>query len=174
MAVNKDIDVVFVGNWSEWRDEVLLRTLSLTHNVVIYGPQWLKKSRIPKQVLQKIYRGPMVVGAELNHLFNRARVNLNASRVYGSTGLNMRFFEVLATRSLFITDFVPEIEKHFLDGQDLAVYQTLDGLTDLLKKFLADENLSLNVAEAGYQKVLANHTYSHLASSFEKQFTSLI
>jgi hypothetical protein len=173
LNVSKDLDVVFVGNWSPWREEVLLRVLDVTQNIKIYGPQWLKKSRIPKRLLKKIYGSELIIGSELNHLLNSAKVNLNALRIHGTSGLNMRFFEVLATKSLFLTDFVPEISRHFIDGQELLVYKDLDDLTFQLKKVLCDESLRLNIAENGYQTVLNRYTYDHLAKIFEGQFKSL-
>ena len=173
LNVSKDIDVVFVGNWSPWREEVLLRVLDLTQNIKIYGPQWLKKSRIPRSFLEKIYGGEFIDGQKLNYLLNRAKVNLNASRIYRAFGLNMRFFEVLATKTLFLTDYVPEISRHFIDGQDLLVYKDLNDLTLQLKKALSDESLRLNIAENGYQTVLNRYTYDHLAKIFDGQFKSL-
>lgn len=172
-AVEKDIDVAFVGNWSDWREEVLLRALEVTKNIKIYGPQWLKKSRISKKVLEKIYGGEFIDGHELNHLINRSKVNLNASRIYGASGLNMRFFEVLATKSFFLTDFVPEIEKHFVDGQDLVIYQTLDDLDLKLKQALSEDIIRLNIAENGYRIVLNEHTYDHQVKNFLEQFEHL-
>lgn len=173
LNVSKDIDVVFVGNWSPWREEVLLRVLEVTQNVKIYGPWWLKKSRIPKHLLKKIHVSELIVGRELNHLLNCAKVNLNALRIHGTSGLNMRFFEVLATKTLFLTDSVPEISRHFIDGQDLLVYKDLDDLTLQLKKALSDESLRLNIAENGYQTVINRYTYDHLVKIFEGQFKSL-
>lgn len=173
LEIAKDIDLVFVGNWSEWRDDVLSKVLQITPNVVIYGPQWLKKSRLQKNVLHRIYGGEMIVGESLNYLFNRAKVVLNASRIYGSEGLNMRFFEVLATQSLLLTDTVLEISEHFVDGQDLLIYSDLKDLTQLLDGALRDESLRLTIAQQGYQTVLKNHTYDHLAARFEAQFHRL-
>ncbi len=173
LNLSKDIDVVFVGNWSPWREEVLFRVLELTQNIKIYGPQRLKKSHIPRHFLEKIYGGEFIGGEELNYLLNRAKVNLNASRIYGASGLNMRFFEVLATNSLFLTDFVPEISRHFVDGQDLLIYKNLDDLALQLEKVLFDEALRLKIAENGYQTILAGHTYGHLVKKLERQFMQI-
>ena len=59
----QNIDVVFVGNWSPWREEVIKKVLSVTENISLYGPGWNTKSNLGSCNIKKIYKGPKIVGA---------------------------------------------------------------------------------------------------------------
>lgn len=168
-------DLCFVGNYSPWRDEVVKVALGVTKNIALYGPGWLKKgrSKIDRKNLVAIHMGEKIVGEELNHLFNSSRVVLSASRIKNSSGLNMRFFEVLSARGCFLTDAPPELEKHFIRDKHLVTFDNLDELALKLKKLLGDADMRRNVAHAGYKQVMAHHTYEHLAGEILCQYDSL-
>ena len=167
------IDVCFVGNWSPWREEVVKASLQVTQNVALYGDQWLKKSTLEPALFQRIYKGKEIVGPELNDLLSRAKVVLNASRIKASHGLNMRFFEVLATASVLLTDEVAEIDRHFEPDVDLVVYTDTAQLQQKLQMLLASPELRQRISAAGYQKVMDHHTYGAMAAQLMAQFESL-
>ena len=161
-----NIDVVFVGNWSPWREDVIKKVLSVTTNISLYGPGWMTKSNLSYRDLWKIYKGTKIVGAELNRLFNSAKIVLNASKNYGCSGLNMRFFEVPASGSCFLTDWAPELEKHFIPEQDISVYTGLDELVLKVNQLLDNIVLRNNIRESGHNRVIEEYTYEKLANQF--------
>ena len=156
----KDVDVAFVGAWSAWRDEIVAKTFEVTEDIALYGHSWLKKSRLPKKVLRKIHRGDVILGTELNTLYNRARVVLNADRTV-RLGLNMRYFEVLATRACLLTDEAVELAEHFIDGDHLCVYRDHAQLQQKLRWLLEDPDARERIADAGYREVLRRHSCDH-------------
>jgi glycosyltransferase involved in cell wall biosynthesis len=166
-------DLAFVGNWSRWRDDVVRAALEVTDNIAVYGGYWMKKSAIPRHVLQRIYKGEEITGAELNRLFNVSRIVLNASRNPGSHGLNMRFFEVPAAGSLLLTDTVPELEKHFVPGTHLVVYQDTAELKRQLKGLLDSPESLEAIRRAGHRLVLEHHQYRQMAQHFIDQFNEI-
>lgn len=170
----KIFDLTFVGNWSPWRDEAVKAALEVTTNLALYGGYWEKKSSIPKKVLKQIYKGKEIVGADLNHLFNSSRIVLNASRIPGSHGLNMRFFEVLAAGSLLLTDAVPELEKHFVPDAHLVVYQNTDELKRRLGEILNDSKQQNLIRLAGQRLVLEQHQYQLMAKHLLSQFQEIL
>lgn len=85
----------------------------------------------------------------------------------------MRFFEVLSARGCFLTDAPPELEKHFTRDKHLVTFDDLEELTLKLKKLLGDADMRKNIAQAGYEQVMAHHTYGHLAKEFLSQYDSL-
>lgn len=169
-------DFCFVGNFSPWRDEVLRAALGVSKNVGLYGTNWLRKgkSKIDSNDLASIYKGEKIVGEELNQLFNSSRVVLSASRIRDSSGLNMRFFEVLAAGACFLTDAPPELERHFVRDKHLVTFDSLEELTVKLKNILADSALRKNIARAGYQQVVAYHTYERMAERIISQYNSFM
>ena len=167
-------DVAFVGNWSEWRDDVVMAALEVSPNVAIYGGYWRKKSRIPKHIFRRIYKGEEIVGAELNSLYNETKIVLNASRTAGSNGLNMRFFEVLAAGSLLVTDTVPELETHFEPNTHLVVYRDVGELKQCLRQLLQNTPQMDAIRKAGQARVIACHQYNQMATYFSGQFEEIM
>jgi hypothetical protein len=160
----KVYDIVFVGAWSPWRDEVLKKVFDLTKNIRIFGPKWASRSTIPKSVLMAAYGGEYLSERAVNDLYSQAKIVLNASRAHMSSGLNMRFFEVLATSTLLLSDTAPEIGFHFQPGRDLMVFDSLDDLGVKVTHLLADKELRGQIAGSGYRIVYTDHSYSSLAS----------
>jgi glycosyltransferase involved in cell wall biosynthesis len=171
---NQNYDVAFVGNWSPWREEVLKTVLSVTKNVALYGPHWKKKSAIPAADFDKVYKGKQVLGAELNQLFNSAKVVLNASRTYGSSGLNMRFFEVPASGTCFLTDLAPELERHFIPEQHLSVFTDLEDLALKVNQLLENNELRDEIRKRGHSLVLQNYTYHRMVKHLLDQYESIL
>lgn len=168
-------DICFVGNFSPWRDEVIKTALAITSNIALYGPNWLKRgnSTIPRSELASVYKGDRIVGKELNDLFNASKIVLNASRIRGSSGLNMRFFEVLAASVCFVTDAPIELERHFVRDEHLATFDTLEELKLKLEWLLGDQGARSKMAIAGYKRVMSCHTYTDMAKEVIRQYQSL-
>ncbi len=169
-TVCKQFDLTFVGNWSAWRDETLQAALAVTQNIALYGSYWLKKSTIAKPLLQRIYRGQEIIGPDLNQLFNASKIVLNASRIPGSYGLNMRFFEVLAAGGVLLTDPVPELEQHFIAGKHLAVYHQVADLKKQLHELLLNVKQRNLMSQAGQNRVREQANYDLMAAHFLAQF----
>jgi spore maturation protein CgeB len=110
------------------------------------------------------YGGEHLSESAVNDLYNQANIVLNASRAQMSSGLNLRFFEVLATGTLLLSDIAPEIGLHFQAGRDLIVFESLDDLGVKVTQLLANEELRRQIAGSGYRIVYTNHRYSSLAS----------
>lgn len=169
----KKFDVCFVGNWSPWREKVLEAALKVTNKIALYGPHWKKKSQLVSRNLNRIHLGDHIIGEDLNVLFNSSRIVLNASRIPNSNGLNMRFFEVLATKSCFLSDAPPEFPRHFESEKHLMVFDDLSDLQSKLALLLSDSDLCDKLAFSGYQHVLQHHTYDHMAQQLLEQYQSV-
>lgn len=75
--------------------------------------------------------------------------------------LNMRTFEVMATGSLLLTNWIPTIEEFFQDGTHLALYRSEEEMIDKAKYYIAHDDEREKIAQAGYEAVMANHTIQH-------------
>ena len=75
--------------------------------------------------------------------------------------LNMRVFETLGSKSFLLTDRVQSIEKLFVDGKHLVLYNNLDEMVDKARYFLAHDDLRDSIAKSGYKEVLKNHTFAN-------------
>ncbi|MEY2703165.1 MAG: hypothetical protein RLY43_1803 [Bacteroidota bacterium] len=170
--VSKKYDLVFVGNWSEWRDDVIRAVLSVTSNIVIYGPRWRSRSDISSNILKKIHMGNHIEGQDLNLLYNKSKIVLNAARKLGSNGLNMRFTEALSAGSFLVTDMVAEIPTHFLDGESLVVFQNLDDLKRLVNFYLKYDARRNSIAINGEKVINQNYDYSEFANKIIRLYSN--
>ncbi|SDC68018.1 Glycosyl transferases group 1 [Paraburkholderia lycopersici] len=160
----KEVDLVFVGAWSPWRDQVIASAFEVTQDIALYGHSWLKKSRLPRDVLRRIHKGELILGAQLNALHNKARVVLNADRTV-RLGLNMRYFEVLASRSCLLTDNALDLHTYFTDNEHLCVYHDLEDMQRKLRSLLDNEDERLRISANGFREVTQHHTCDHRVQS---------
>jgi O-antigen biosynthesis protein len=97
--------------------------------------------------------------------FSQSRIILNESV---QDDLNMRTFEGLACRKLVLTEDVPDLHKHFKDGEHLVTFKTIDEAVEKAHGLLADDERRTRIAKAGYEEFLAHHTYQERAKEILK------
>ena len=118
---------------------------------------------------------------EMVRVFASSRVNLNLSNSSEVPGLKARLrrllhwnpptprppqikgrnFEVPGCGGFLLTERVPHLERYFDLDREVAVF---DGREDILLRvryWLENEDERRTIAEAGYRRVLAEHTYDH-------------
>ena len=95
-------------------------------------------------------------------IYRKSKIVLNQAI---NADLNMRAFEVCATKSFLLTPWVPDLERNgFLDGVNCAVYRTTEEAVEKATKYLADDVSRETIAQAGYDLVMSRHTYGHRAA----------
>lgn len=85
-----------------------------------------------------------------------------------SDDIPMRVFEALACKRLLLTNHIPTLGDLFENGKHLVTYQTVDEAVELARRLLADTPRREAISQAGYEEVLAHHTYDHRARSILK------
>lgn len=75
--------------------------------------------------------------------------------------INMRDFEVMASGSFLLTNWIPTIEDLFEDGKHLVLYRSEEEMVDKAKYYLAHDAEREKIAQAGYEEVMAKHTILH-------------
>jgi spore maturation protein CgeB len=169
-------EVTFVGQPHGNREEIIARLEAAGHDVECWGFGW---------PAGKLDHDAMV------RVFSTSRVNLNLSN--SSTPPNTlrvrvgrwlgrgpkgpqppqikgRNFEVPGCGGFLLTERAPHLERYFELGREVAVYDGPDDLVEQVGHWLAHDDERAAVAEAGYRRVLAEHTYDH---RFEEIFRAL-
>lgn len=175
---NKSVDLTFVGNWNPRRQRYIDAAMEVTGSIVLYGKDWLKKNWTnPKY--WRAWKGKLIQGRALNVLYNAARVVLNItqweSRASGSaSGMNMRFFEVPATRSLLMTDRVEESDAIFKAGSDFIDFGDVEDFKQQLRFMLSDPERCAAISEQGYQTLLCTDaSYEKITSDIIRRYAEL-
>jgi spore maturation protein CgeB len=162
-----DHDVTFVGQPHGARAATIVRLERAGIRVECWGRGW-PAGRLAHD--------------EMVRVFSSSRINLNLSDASPPQrglrarlgafvrGIDMgprrsqikgRIFEVPGCGGFLLTDRVPYLERYFELGQELAVYDSSDELFEQIEYWLSHEDERAAVADAGYQRVLAEHTYDH-------------
>ena len=163
----KKHDVSFVGEWHPHREWLLKRLRSAGVMVIAAGRRW------PRGVIGQ---------EEMVRIFNESRVNLNLSnsaswdaRYLLSSAralvdrvrshktveqLKARHFEINGCGSFQLSYYVDGLEKCYRAGEEIAIYADPDDLVDKVRFYLAHESIRESIAEAGYRRTLADHTYA--------------
>lgn len=114
------------------------------------------------------YRGTVDYWTQMPKVFYNSRINLNVTMRNIRTGLPLRMFDIMGCEGFLLTNYQAEIASFFEPGRDLTVYESFD---DCLKKagyYLEHEDERRTIAENGYRKICAHHTYDHrIAEMFE-------
>lgn len=163
----KKHDVSFIGEWHPHREWLLKRLRSAGVMVIAAGRRW------PRGVIGQ---------DEMVRIFNESRVNLNLSnsaswdaRYLLSSAralvdrvrsrktveqLKARHFEINGCGSFQLSYYVEGLEKCYRAGEEIAIYADPDDLVDKVRFYLAHESIRESIAEAGYRRTLADHTYA--------------
>jgi spore maturation protein CgeB len=119
--------------------------------------------------------------ARMVEIFASSRINLNLSNSSEVPGLRVRArrllglgapgprppqikgrnFEVPGCGGFLLTERVPHLERYFELDKEVAVFDGTDDLRERVGYWLEHEDERRRVADAGYRRVLAEHTYDH-------------
>lgn len=72
-----------------------------------------------------------------------------------------RTFEVPGSGGFLLTEAVPHLDEYFVPGREIGVFTDVDDLVDQVDHWLSHPDERSAVAEAGYRRALAEHTYDH-------------
>lgn len=160
-------EVTFVGQPHGNRRETIARLRKAGYGVECWGLGW-PNGRIGHD---------QMVG-----IFSSSRINLNLSnssdpnpktlrgrvgKLLGRSGpprppqIKGRNFEVPGCGGFLLTERVPHLERYFELGREVGVYDDEEDLFRQVSRWLEDEPARAAVADAGYRRVLAEHTYDH-------------
>lgn len=108
---------------------------------------------------------------EVPNFFYGQRTFEDAAEIYGQSkvvfnismldDLNMRTFEAMATGSMLLTNWIPTIEEHFEDGKHLVLYRTPEEMVEKARYYIEHDEEREKIAAAGYEEVMAKHTFKH-------------
>lgn len=107
-------------------------------------------------------------------LFEKAAERYGNSKICFNMSMEddliMRVFEVMATGSFLLTNWVPTIEEFFEDGKHLVLYKTMDEAVEKAKYYLDHDDERQTIARAAYEEVLKNHTMQNRVDVILKEF----
>ena len=96
---------------------------------------------------------------EMPLIFHYSKINLNITCKSIRSGISQRIWDILGCGGFCLTNYQTEIPEHFVIGEDLDTYGSLDELLDKTNYYLSHEEIRTKIAQNGYQKVKEFLTY---------------
>lgn len=123
---------------------------------LIYGKGWdvqrLKQHEVHNQTLS-IQEAQRFVSASV------APININLTP-NGKNGLNFRTFEISACGGLIMTNYREDLPRCYQVGTEAVVYKTPEEFSALVQDIVAFPDKYAQIAEAGYERTMKEHTYT--------------
>ncbi|MFW2501330.1 CgeB family protein [Clostridium diolis] len=152
---NDVVSFILARKFNELERINLVQTLSDKFKFNVYGDDnWTK---IRGQFLK--FKGNAEHFLEMPKVFKLSKININLTRVYVEAGLPMRVFDVMGSKGFLVTNNKEDIQKYFIDGEDLVIYRDSRDLIEISEYYLHHENERQKILLNGYEKVKKDHTY---------------
>jgi spore maturation protein CgeB len=160
-------EVTFVGQPHGNRPELVQRLRDAGYGVEAWGAGW-PAGRLGHDEMVRVFSSsrinlnPSNSSLPANGLRDRiARLVRRRSEPPRPPQIKGRNFEVPGCGGFLLTENVPHLDRYFEIGKEVALYDTTDDLIDQVGYWLAHEDERAAVAQAGYRRVLTEHTYDH-------------
>lgn len=151
-------DVSFVGLAHGIRPKIIARIRAAGINVYTRGLGW-PEGRIEFD--------------EMLTVFNQSRINLNLTNASKTPSLWKRLtgrekqihqikgrnFEVPGCGSFLLTHTADDLQNYYLPGREIGIFQSDDEMIDQIRYFLAHSEEREDIARAGMERTLREHTY---------------
>ena len=121
--------------------------------------------KLEKNLSINIQKDVWHIGYDMVSAINSYDIHLNKTI---SKDINYRVFETLACKTALLTNHTENIDKLFIDMEDIVIYHNMQDLTYKANMLINDLRLTKQIAESGYNKVIKNHSYQNRASEFIK------
>lgn len=101
-------------------------------------------------------------------IYNRSKINLNFTIRNIRSGLPLRIWDILGAGGFLITNYQPEIEMYFKNGEDLVFFTEKDDLREKVSYYLTHEEERKRIAMNGQRKVRKLHGYQQRFDEMKK------
>lgn len=163
----RDIDVSFVGAWHPYR-AWLIRQLEKTGvTVTVSGHRWpngivdtasmvdiFQRSKISLTLSNSLHLTPSYLLSSPRALLNAMRSPKQGEQIKG------RHFEVPACGALQLSFNVEGLDRLFVPNKEVVLYNCVSELKEKVSYYLSQPLEREQIASAGYQRVLREHTYA--------------
>jgi spore maturation protein CgeB len=78
---------------------------------------------------------------------------------------NQRIFDVPAAGGFLLTDNRAQLADLFDPDREIATYGCIEGLGEMMKKYLSDRQEANRITHAARKRILHEHTYVHRVQS---------
>lgn len=170
-TTDKPYDVVFIGGFTTVHSAATqaLEALAKQVRVDVWG--YGIENLTPDSPLRAHYHGE-AWGIEMYQIIKQAKICINrhsaAAEQYAN---NMRLYETTGIGTLLITDAKDNLNELFTVGKEVIGYRSTAELVEQVKYYLEHPTEREQIAAAGQQRTLQNHTYRQRMEELDQILT---
>ena len=101
---------------------------------------------------------PIDYVTEMPKVFSCTKINLNPSLRCIQSGIPLRALDVMGAGGFLLSNYQPELAELFEDGQELAIYESVEDALAKAAFYLEHDELRRRIAQTGREKVLEEYT----------------
>lgn len=145
--------MIFVANRTQHREAIVR---AIERPVVLYGKSWKPMTGTPHELHAERIPAKALAGLYASH---RAVLNIR-NEINVLHGLNQRSFEPYLCGTPVLNDAMVDIPLCFEPGKEILVYRDTDELNAIHDRLMNDAGYAAAIGEAGFRRVMAEHTYA--------------
>ena len=170
----------FVGQSYGDRPAVIASLRKAGIDVQTWGASWNLRRRhtfarryklMSATKYQHIMDATRITQSEMIDVFcaSRINVNLSSSSQAGENQIKGRNFEIPACGGFQLSGYAAGLEKCFVPDEEIVCYRSTGELVEKARYYLEHDEKRTAIAEAGYRRVMRDHTYEvRLAELFRQ------
>ena len=141
----------------EYREEMVKKLkLKFGNYFGLYGNFW---NGLSNGVINNYY--------EEGKAYRSCKIAINLSHFAYRRYSSDRLYRILGSGTFCLTHYYPEIEKDFINGKDLVIWENLQDLENKINYYLNNEEERKIIAKNGYEKVINNYTWKSFAENLK-------
>ena len=95
------------------------------------------------------------------YVFKHARINLNITLRSIKSGIPLRAFDILGAGGFLLTNYQTDFMDCYIPGEDFVYYESKEDKFAKIDYYLKHEDERVAIAQNGFERTAANHTYKH-------------
>lgn len=151
-------DISFIGTPFRERAKMVkvLKDNNPKADITLWGGNWqdvyfknlVKKNRVSLEEVRQIYVC--------------SQINLNSHFYNGTTGANVRTFDIPACRGFMLTDAMSDIINNlFVEGEEVITYKNYKDLSDKVSYFMENKDERDEIIDNAYNATINKHLYKY-------------
>ncbi len=130
-------------------------------------------SKVSKALKSKI-KEP-VFGMEMFTEMAQSKIAFNIhGDIASNFAANMRMYEATGMGTCLLTDWKPDINNYFIDGEEVLTYRSFDEAKEKIDYMLKHPEKLNEIAQRGQQKTLSEHTFEKRALVIDAKIKELL
>lgn len=130
-------------------------------------------SKVSKALKSKI-KEP-VFGMEMFTEMAQSKIAFNIhGDIASNFAANMRMYEATGMGTCLLTDWKPDINNYFIDGEEVLTYRSFDEAKEKIDYILKHPEELNEIAKKGQQKTLSEHTFDKRAKMIDYKIRELL